>query len=164
MATHSSVLAWRIPGAGEPDGLPSMGSHRVGHDWSDLAVFVDPLYLCLGAKSSRSHVNKVKPEWLPLRRKHCWSPVISLKYITLKIFQRRFLTVHEKGTSHLVTRPFWSPFCVQHWYILQILIGYASKELSAQSSCQKSSWDKWYLEGPCSSRFCKFSPHIRSNL
>ena len=32
MATHSSVLAWRIPGAGEPDGLPSMGSHRVGHD------------------------------------------------------------------------------------------------------------------------------------
>ena len=32
MATHSSVLAWRIPGAAEPGGLPSMGSHRVGHD------------------------------------------------------------------------------------------------------------------------------------
>ena len=32
MATHSSVLAWRIPGTGEPRGLPSMGSHRVGHD------------------------------------------------------------------------------------------------------------------------------------
>ena len=32
MATHSSVLAWRIPGTGEPDGLPSMGLHRVGHD------------------------------------------------------------------------------------------------------------------------------------
>ena len=38
MATHSSVLAWRIPGTREPDGLPSMGSHRVGHDWSDLAA------------------------------------------------------------------------------------------------------------------------------
>ena len=38
MATHSSVLAWRIPGIGKPGGLPSMGSHRVGHDWSDLAV------------------------------------------------------------------------------------------------------------------------------
>ena len=38
MATHSSVLAWRTPGTGEPGGLPSMGSHRVGHDWSDLAV------------------------------------------------------------------------------------------------------------------------------
>ena len=32
MASHSSVLAWRIPGTGEPGGLPSMGSHRVGHD------------------------------------------------------------------------------------------------------------------------------------
>ena len=38
MATHSSVLAWRIPGTGEPGGLPSMGSHRVIHDWSDLAA------------------------------------------------------------------------------------------------------------------------------
>ena len=37
MATHSSVLGWRIPGMGEPGGLPSMGSHRVGHDLSDLA-------------------------------------------------------------------------------------------------------------------------------
>ena len=38
METHSSVFAWRIPGTGEPGGLPSMGSHRVGHDWSDLAA------------------------------------------------------------------------------------------------------------------------------
>ena len=38
MATHSSVLAWRIPGTAEPGGLPSMGSHRVRHDWSDLAA------------------------------------------------------------------------------------------------------------------------------
>ena len=38
MATHSSVLAWRIPGMTEPGGLPSIGSHRVGHDWSDLGA------------------------------------------------------------------------------------------------------------------------------
>ena len=38
MATYSSVLAWRIPGTGEPGGLPSMESHRVGHDWSNLAA------------------------------------------------------------------------------------------------------------------------------
>ena len=38
MAAHSSVLAWRIPGTGEPGGLPSMGSHRVRHDWSDSAA------------------------------------------------------------------------------------------------------------------------------
>ena len=40
MATHSSDLAWRIPGMAEPGGLPSMGSHRVGHDLSDLAAAV----------------------------------------------------------------------------------------------------------------------------
>ena len=40
MATHCSVFAWRIPGTGEPGGLPSMGSHRVRHDWSDLAAAV----------------------------------------------------------------------------------------------------------------------------
>ena len=38
MATHSSVLAWRIPETAEPGGLPSMGSRRVGHDWGDLAA------------------------------------------------------------------------------------------------------------------------------
>ena len=38
MATHCSVLAWRIPGIGEPGGLPFMGSHRVWNDWSDLAA------------------------------------------------------------------------------------------------------------------------------
>ena len=44
MATHSSVLAWRIPGMGEPSGLLSMGSHRVRHDLSDLAVAAKCLY------------------------------------------------------------------------------------------------------------------------
>ena len=45
MASHSSVLAWRIPGMGESGGLPSMGSHRVRHDWSDLAGAVAVLIL-----------------------------------------------------------------------------------------------------------------------
>ena len=40
MATHSSVLSWSIPGTGEPGRLPSMGSHRIWHDWSDLAAAV----------------------------------------------------------------------------------------------------------------------------
>ena len=43
MATHSSVLAWRIPGAGEPGGLTSMGLHRVGHDWSNLAAAAEAI-------------------------------------------------------------------------------------------------------------------------
>ena len=51
MATHSSVLAWRIPGTEEPGGLPSMGLHRVGHDWSDLAAAATafPLAMCEGS-------------------------------------------------------------------------------------------------------------------
>ena len=43
MATHGSVLAWRTPGTGEPGGLPSVGSHRFGHNWSDLAAAADLL-------------------------------------------------------------------------------------------------------------------------
>ena len=56
MATHSSVLAWRIPGTGEPGGPSSMGSHRVGHDWSNLAVaavkdMVFPVVVMYGLES-----------------------------------------------------------------------------------------------------------------
>ena len=47
MATHASVLAWGIPGMGELGGLPSMGSHRVRHDWSDLAVAAAAGYIVL---------------------------------------------------------------------------------------------------------------------
>ena len=47
MATHSSVLAWRIPGTAEPVGLPSTGSHRVRHDWSDLVAAAASVFLVL---------------------------------------------------------------------------------------------------------------------
>ena len=53
MATHSSVLAWRIPGMVEPGGLPTMGSHRVGHDWSNLAAAaamtynIEHIFICV---------------------------------------------------------------------------------------------------------------------
>ena len=52
MATHSSVLAWRIPGTGEPGGLLSIGSHRAGHNWSDLAA---------AANSANFHCHKHFP-------------------------------------------------------------------------------------------------------
>ena len=57
MATHSSVLAWRIPRTGEPGGLPSMGLHRVGHDWSDLAAAAAG-YCLLFTKPFSCHVPK----------------------------------------------------------------------------------------------------------
>ena len=52
MATHSSVLAWRIPGTGKPGGLQSMGSHRVGHNWSDAAAAAAAITVMLCSKPS----------------------------------------------------------------------------------------------------------------
>ena len=60
MATHSSVLAWRIPGAGEPGGLLSMGSHRVGHDKR------------LSSSSSPHRVPLFQVQWSPYIRPHLW--------------------------------------------------------------------------------------------
>jgi len=59
MATHSSVLAWRIPGTGKPGGLSSMGSHRVGHDWSDLAA-VAAAYILLFILNFGSEIHITK--------------------------------------------------------------------------------------------------------
>ena len=55
MATLSSVLAWSIPGTGEPGGLPSMESHGVGHDWCDLAA-------AAAAATLLQHCDNVKKE------------------------------------------------------------------------------------------------------
>ena len=72
MATHSSVLVWRIPGTAEPGGLPSVGSHRVGHDRSDLAAAAASqairvmlrnwffLWVCLLLPSHRFHIDLVQ--------------------------------------------------------------------------------------------------------
>ena len=63
MATHSSILAWRIPGVGEPHGLPPMGSHSVGHDWSDLAAAAAAMCVCQSPFPSSSH--PTFPPWYP---------------------------------------------------------------------------------------------------
>ena len=77
MATHSSVLAWRIPGTEEPGGLPSMGLHRVTHDWSDLIIFkkrlsYDPCILKILKLNQKLHFkillkpfedNKIESKW-----------------------------------------------------------------------------------------------------
>ena len=57
MATHSTVFAWRITGTGEPGGLPSMGLHRVGHDWSDLAAAAVLCYTLLSTLNRNHYCN-----------------------------------------------------------------------------------------------------------
>ena len=73
MATHSSVLAWRIPGTGEPGGLPSMESHRVRHDWSDLATAV----LYLGVMDTRFLLCRKNLELCPFLQKWMFVLLIS---------------------------------------------------------------------------------------
>ena len=65
MATHSSVLAWRIPGMGEPGGLPSLGSQRVRHDWSNLAAAAESMNFYLSITSWTSLVNVKKKSIIP---------------------------------------------------------------------------------------------------
>ena len=62
MATHSSVLAWRIPGTGEPGGLLSLGSHRVGHDWHDLATAAAAV--CWVSQGSCWQEQKAQLKWI----------------------------------------------------------------------------------------------------
>ena len=100
MATHSSVLAWRIPGTGEPGGLPSMGSHRVGHDWNDLAAatanlilfssytctweqdyLVQSSYIRFGSYMTLCANNPTQSHhavWAPSRSSHCLQDKIPL--------------------------------------------------------------------------------------
>ena len=70
MATHSSILAWRIPGTEEPGGLLSMGLHRVGHDWSDLAAAAAKIILCTPSGTKSKWVSVVHT-W-PLGQELVW--------------------------------------------------------------------------------------------
>ena len=65
MVTHSSVLAWRIPGTGKPGGLPSTGLHNVGHNWSDLAA----------ATTETEDIKKGWQEYIELYKKDLKDPV-----------------------------------------------------------------------------------------
>ena len=90
MATHSSVLAWRIPGMAEPGGLPSMGSHRVGHEWSDLAAAAAAAAVYISEKVMAPHSSTLawKIPWMEepgrlqsmgsRRVRHYWMTSLSL--------------------------------------------------------------------------------------
>ena len=95
MATHSSVLAWRIPGTGEPGGLPSMGSHRVGHDWSDIAWVLEKN--TRGVKCLSHHIILILVKWphhivLGMNDIHIL-PVMLTSVIWLKKYLSGFSTI-----------------------------------------------------------------------
>ena len=93
MATHSSVLAWRIPGMAEPGGLLSMGSHRVGHDWSDLAAAAAAAaagvlsYIVLGQMTAKATTRLI---WAPCqfpgkKKKNTALPISQILDLPLRI-------------------------------------------------------------------------------
>ena len=97
MATHSSVLAWKIPGMVEPGGLPSMGSHRVRHDWSDLAAAAATfkgkqnicsftchyVFLCLPFRLGRENTCPILCSFLVNLMPVLWLLIITLLFIFL---------------------------------------------------------------------------------
>ena len=87
MATHSSVLAWRIPGTGEPGGLPSMGSHTVGHDWSDLAAVEAAAAVCYHCVS----LSRNFEVWVKQRNKALAENLISGKHSIKSILFLAFI-------------------------------------------------------------------------
>ena len=86
MATHSSVLAWRIPGTLEPGGLPSMGSHRVGHDGSDLAAATCIHGVTLQLRILRSEKT---PTQLTLGRRGTWGRATAIRALMRSGAQER---------------------------------------------------------------------------
>ena len=95
MATHSSVLAWRIPGTGQPSGLPSMGSHIAGHVWGDLAAVA-------AATTASSTLSSVGQHW---RTEHyvVWLAPRTDLQVTTQHDNNYMINAHHQGHFYLTT-------------------------------------------------------------
>ena len=101
MATHSSVLAWRIPGTEEPGGLPSMGSHRVRHDWNDLAAAAANMHRIHFFASPRTETRELSPKFYDWRKRWCpFRPEWSL--VSLSILKSCFLHPVDRHSSDVL--------------------------------------------------------------
>ena len=131
--THSSVLAWRIPEMEEPGGLPSMGSHRPGHDWSDLAAAAHPSKLMLKILQARlqQYLNHELPDVQAGFRKGRGTrdQIANICWITEKI--REF-----QKNIYFCFMDYAKTFdCVDHNKLWKIL-----KEMEYQTTCL-ASWE-----------------------
>ena len=102
MATHSSVLAWRTPGVGESGGLPSMGLHRVGHNWHDLAA------AAARKNDYRAFVVKLLSHVQLCDSMDCSTPVSSVLYCLLE-----FAEIHGHWVSDAINLILCCPFPLQ---------------------------------------------------
>ena len=155
MATHSSVLAWRIPGTGETGGLPSMGSNRVGHDWSDLAVAAakqqfltsslfdqkrqwHPTLVLLPGKSGRLQSME------SLRVRHDWATSLSLF---------TFCAWEKEMATHSSVLAWRVPGTAEAWWAAVYGVAQSRtrlKRLSSSSSLFDRERDTLKLHVPCS--------------
>ena len=117
MTTHSSVLAWRIPGMGEPVGLPSMGSHRVGHDWSDLGAAAEAI--CLSIRKQHRLIakwvvsaNLQKKEKLAMTTVSCMCTRVCAPSVShVRLFAAPQTVVHQAPLPMEFSRQvYWSGF------------------------------------------------------
>ena len=132
MATHSIVLAWRIPGMGEPGGLPSMESHRVGHDWSNLTAAAKSELL-----REKTQLNRVFLKSLSL----CLSPLLQKRRQKRKLpFSFvKLLPVFVYCSSHVLILKY-NPICTANFIIEQAFSAWALLKL----------WTRWlFVVGDC---------------
>ena len=101
LATHSSILAWRIPGTEEPGGLPSMGSYRVRHDWSDLAAAATAVWWTFETNNSLLNWRKRRKTTPFQGRKPIWACFLCFKRLFWsvsipgkRIFLQSYLSGH----------------------------------------------------------------------
>ena len=152
MATSSSILAWRIPGTGEPSGLPSMGLHRVGHDCSDLAAAAAAAYYegmvtaFIVSQFQRSYQysesesrSAVSISLLPHR---LYSPWNSLGQNTgvgsLSLCQGIFLTQGSKHVSRIAGRSF------TNWAIRELNPNHGSPLLTKPEETREALENQWW--------------------
>ena len=140
MATHSSVPAWRIPGTGEPGGLPSMGSHRVGHDWSDLAAAVSSSRFQDHAslQTSVGSVRMLSRIWLIAT----WGTIVCRAPLSMEFFRQEYWSRLPFPPPGALPNPRINPrlLCLLHWQAGSLLLAPPGKPPQCLESAHYYRW------------------------